>query len=89
MAGSHVNDTYPSRYRPILSNARRDADHSSTAYGARGPTPQSAKWAITLRAARDFPPGHHNGSLKYGEYDGVAVAAPDRKIPDSGTDGYR
>lgn len=88
MRRSHLSNTHAFRNRSILPSARRDAGTSSMAYGGRVPTPQSAKWAITLRADRDFPPGHHNGSLRYREYDCVAVAAPDRKIPDSGTYGY-
>jgi hypothetical protein len=53
---SHLNNTNTSRYRPIFSRARRPTVHSSSAYGARGPTPQSGKWAITLRAVSDFRP---------------------------------
>jgi len=88
MTRSHLNNTHTPRYRPIFLSARRDTGHSSRAYGGRVPTPQSGKWAITLRAARDFPPGWHTGSLQYMEYNCVAVASPDRKITGSGTNGY-
>ena len=49
MIRSHLRNTRTPRYRPIFSSARRGTGHSSKAYGARGPTPQSGKWAITLR----------------------------------------
>jgi hypothetical protein len=88
MSRSHLNNTHTPRYRPIFSSARRATGHSSGAYGARGPTLQSGKWAITLRAVSDFPPGRYNGSLQYSEYNCVAVAPPDRKITGSGTHGY-
>ena len=87
MSRSHLGNTRTPRYRPIFSSARRDTGHSSGVYGARGPTPQSGKWAITLRAAIDFPPGRRQSSLKYTEYVGVALAPPDRKIIGSGSYG--
>jgi hypothetical protein len=88
MTRSHLNNTRTPRYRPIFSSARRDTGHSSTAYGARGPATQSGKWAITLRAVSDFPPGRRKRDLKYSKYIGVALASPDRKITGSGTHGY-
>jgi len=68
---SHLKNTRTARYRPIFSSARRVTGHSSTAYGARDPTPQSEKWAITRWAAKDFPPGRRKHSLKYRKYIGV------------------
>jgi hypothetical protein len=87
MKRSHLNNLHPPRYRPIFSSARRDMGHSSRSYGGRVPTPRSGKWVITLRAVSDFPPGQYNGTLKYSEYDCVAVVPPCRKITGSGTEG--
>ena len=77
---SHLNTPHMSRYWPVGSSARRNMGHSSKAYGARVATPQSGQWAITLWAANDFPPGRHQSSLKYSQYDSVALSPPDRKI---------
>jgi hypothetical protein len=84
---SHLGTVHMSRYRPVGSSARRPTGHSSPAYGARGPTPQSGHRAITLRAAGDFPPGRHSRSLTYTRYACVAPAPPDRKITGGVTHG--
>jgi hypothetical protein len=51
------------------------------------PTQQSGHSVKTLWATDDFPPGWHNRSLKYSEYDCVAIEPPVRKIIDGVTHG--
>lgn len=88
MTRSHLNNTCTPRYRPIVSSARRVKGHSSTAYGARGTTPQSGQWAITRWAANDVSSGRRNRFLKYIKYVGIAFSPSGRNIIGSGTHRY-